>query len=154
MRNDAIVITGTGLATSLGISTEETWRNVLANRPSLGCMPALETPAPDGKGGYQAVDLPDNFAPCLPREVRYLRWTLEQAMQSAGIDGRLPYEPVRCGFVLGTTLHGMRSGGEFLRSGDFNKLKDFLAAMCCKPRRRGLPFAGMRSPPARLVRPV
>jgi len=127
MNTHSIVITGTALATSLGISTEQTWRNVLAMQPSLGAMPALETPAPDAKGGYQAIDLPEDFAAGLPREVRYLRWTITQAMQSAGIDITLSYDPTRCGYVLGTTLHGMRSGGDFLRTGDFSRLQDFLA---------------------------
>lgn len=142
MRTDPIVITGTGLVTSLGLSSEETWRNVLVARPSLGPMPVLETPAPDGKGGYQAVDLPVDFAPESPREVRYLRWTLRQALDSAGIGNTLPYSPQRCGYVLGTTLHGMRSGGAFLRTGDFNQLRDFLAGNVLQSATKDFPLRG------------
>jgi 3-oxoacyl-[acyl-carrier-protein] synthase II len=142
MTTESIVITGTGLVTSLGKTTEETWRNVLAMQPSIGAMPALETPAPDARGGYQAIDLPRDFAADLPREVRYLRWTIMQAIQSAGIDKTLACDPTRCGFVLGTTLHGMRGGGEFLRTGDFSKLQSFLAGNVLQAATAGLALRG------------
>jgi len=142
MQTDSIVITGVGLVTSLGRTAEETWQNVLARRASLGPMPALETPAPDDKGGYQAVDLPEDFGAGLPREARYLRWTLQQALESAGVSGKLPYDPARCGYVLGTTLHGMRAGGLFLRSNDFNQLKTFLAGNVLQLAAADLPLRG------------
>jgi 3-oxoacyl-[acyl-carrier-protein] synthase II len=142
MQSDSIVITGAGLVCSLGATPLETWRNVLVCRASLGSMPALETPAPDEKGGYQAVDLPDDFAPDLPREVRYLRWTIQQALASAKLADQLPYDAARCGYVLGTTLHGMRAGGRFLRSGDFNQLKAFLAGHVLQMAVAGLPLRG------------
>ena len=144
MRHAPIVITGVGLATSLGITAEETWAGVLQSRDSLGAMPALESPAParpDGnsKGGYQAAPLPADFAADLPREVRYLRWTIEQATRQARAMELLPD---RCGIVLGTTLHGMRSGGEFLRTNDFSLLKTFLAGSTLQRASESLGFTG------------
>ena len=52
---DAIVITGIGLATSLGTSAEQTWQGLLAGRGGQAApMPALESATPDGKGGFIA----------------------------------------------------------------------------------------------------
>ncbi|MBV8782443.1 MAG: beta-ketoacyl-[acyl-carrier-protein] synthase family protein [Phycisphaerae bacterium] len=129
MKRDSIVITGVGLATSLGTSADDTWNGICTGRDSFSPVPALESPAPtrpDGqsKGGYQAAELPGDFFPDLPREIRYLRWTIGAAIKQSRAD---EVNGDRCGIVLGTTLHGMRSGGAFLRSGDFRYLKDFLA---------------------------
>ncbi len=137
-----IAITGCGLVTSLGRSVEENWRNVLKATPSVSAMSDLELPSPDGKGGYQAVDLPGDFFADQPREVRYLRWTLNEALRSAGIDKVPPYDPTRCGCIWGTTLHGMRAGGRFLRSNDFNHLKNFLAGQILQQATVGLPLRG------------
>src|SRR5688500_5056464 len=121
-----IVITGAGLVTPLGLDREQTWRAVLAGRRGIRTLPALEQAPPTDKGGGQAPDLPQDFAPGLPREVRYLRWALRDALADAGASERLPYEPHRCGFMLGTTLHGIRAAGEYLRSGKYDALERFL----------------------------
>jgi 3-oxoacyl-[acyl-carrier-protein] synthase II len=142
MSRPPVVITGTGLVTSLGLSADQTWQNLLAGKSGWSGMPALETPAPDGKGGYQAVELPPGYADGLPREVRYLRWAIDQALTGAGIDGRLPYDARRCGIALGTTLHGMRSGGAFLRTGDFGFLRSFLAGNVLQQAAAHLDFGG------------
>jgi 3-oxoacyl-[acyl-carrier-protein] synthase II len=126
-QQEQIVVTGVGLVTALGITAEETWRGVLAGKPALGQMPALEIPPPPEKGGYQAMDLPIDFAPKLEREARYLRWAIAEALKQAGIDQSLPYPAHRCGVALGTTLHGMRSGGQFLRDGNHAHLQNFMA---------------------------
>src|SRR5258707_154823 len=136
---ERIAVPGVGRATSLGLSAAETCRGVLENRSMLGSMPALEISAPPLKGGYQAPDLPEDFAPNMPREVRYLRWTIQQALKDAGA---ISYESNRCGFVLGTTLHGMRAGGQFLRTGDFSHLQHFLAGNTLDQAIADLPFAG------------
>jgi 3-oxoacyl-[acyl-carrier-protein] synthase II len=80
------------------------------------------------KLGGQAVDLPPDWRPDEPREVRYLSWTIDAALRDAGLREKLPYAAHRCGIVLGTTLHGMRAGGEFLRSGNYEPLKKFTAS--------------------------
>jgi 3-oxoacyl-(acyl-carrier-protein) synthase len=81
----SIVITGVGLVTCLGLSAEETWQGVLARKRAMGPMPALESPLPPGRTGGQAPDLPPDFCPGQPREVRYLRWAIEQAMKNCGL---------------------------------------------------------------------
>ena len=137
-----IHITGVGLVTPLGTSADETWRNVLAGRCGMGPMPALESPLPPGKDGGQCPDLPADFAPDLPREARYLRYAIDAALESAGVATSLPCEPDRACVLLGTTLHGMRAAGRFLRSNDRTELQNFLAGDTLRLATRHLPIHG------------
>src|SRR5258706_12277273 len=89
--------------TCLGLSREETWRGVAAGRCGMGPLAALESPLPEGKLGGQAVDLPADYEPKLPREVRYLRWTIERALKEAGALETVAYETQRGGVLLGKT---------------------------------------------------
>lgn len=123
-----IVMTGAAAITCLGATLEETWRAVLAGRCGIGVLTELESPAPEGKGGGQAVALPEDYEPDMPREARYLRHTIADALQSAGLSAAaMPYPSQKCGIVLGTTLHGMREAGKFLRTHDYAHLHDFPA---------------------------
>ncbi len=125
---DSIVITGAAATTCLGLSCEQTWAAVVAGECGMRTLTALESPlAPDRLGG-QALDLPSDHRPNEPREVRYLSWTIADALQDAGVAEKLPYPAQRCGIVLGTTLHGMRAGGKFLRSNNYEALGTFLAS--------------------------
>jgi 3-oxoacyl-[acyl-carrier-protein] synthase II len=142
LNNDAVVITGMGLATSLGLSVTDTWAAVIANRSGAGPMPDMESPLPPGKDGCQAPPLPADFEPSLPREVRYLRWTITAALRDAGLADGVHYDPWRCAVMLGTTLHGMRSGGRFLRNHDYTELRAFLAGDTLRLAVDGLGFGG------------
>jgi 3-oxoacyl-[acyl-carrier-protein] synthase II len=142
MEGPGTVITGVGLATSLGLCADSTWRGVLESRHSAGAMPALESPSPDGKGGFQAPDLPLEFYPGAPREVRYLHWTIAQALKQSSRGVLLPYPSHRCGIIVGTTLHGMRAGGQFLRDGDYAHLGNFLAASTLQQAISGIDVSG------------
>lgn len=119
-----IVITGAALASCLGITRDQTWKAVSQGRCGMGPMSAMETRLDAGKDGGQAMDLPPEFAPDLPRQARYVKWTIEDAVRDAGYWGHLPE---RTGVILGTTLHGMRAAGEFLRNGNPEPMKHFLA---------------------------
>ncbi len=136
-----ILITGSALSGSLGIDRETTWQAVLAGRCGFGPMTAMESPLPAGKDGAQAMDLPADYAADLPREARYLRWTISAAVRDA-FAGTVPYAPGRCAVLLGTTLHGMRAGGQFLRTADYTCLKNFPAGGTLQSAMAGLPFAG------------
>ncbi len=120
-------ITGTGLVCSLGLDCESTWRNVLREQDGIGPLRAIESPLAPNKGGGQAPDLPGSTVPDESREVAYLKMAVKEALGTAGVLKALPYSPARCGVVLGTTLHGMRNAGRFLRSGDICVLDSFLA---------------------------
>jgi len=96
-----IVITGAGLATCLGLTRQQTWDAVRQGRCGMRPLSAMESPLPPGKDGGQALDLPKDFEPEKPREVRYLQWTVGHALRDAGIDGSLlPYPPSRCACLL------------------------------------------------------
>ena len=134
-----IVITGAALATSLGVTREQTWQAVLANRCGMGPLTAMEQPLPEGKDGGQAMDLPADFACDLPREVRYLKWTIADALKDAGI---VHSNPSRISMVIGTTLHGMRAAGDFLRKNDYEPLKKFPGGATLQLATQGLPISG------------
>ena len=135
----SIVITATGVACGLGLNAEAAWRAVCAARRGIGPLPDMESPLPPGSDGGQALPLPADFEPTLPREARYLRWAIRQALRQAG---DLPCPPQRRAIMLGTTLHGMRAGGRFFRSNDFAQLADFLAGDVVEKAAAGLDLHG------------
>jgi 3-oxoacyl-[acyl-carrier-protein] synthase II len=140
--SNQVVITGAGLVTPLGLTRSQSWRAVLEMRCGIRPMSALESTAPPPGNGGQAPELPADFYPELNRETRYLRHALEEAMAEAKIASGLPYATDRCGIVLGTTLHGMRSAGRFLRTGDLSLLQDFLAGPVLRGAQSGIEFDG------------
>lgn len=137
---DPIVVTGAGLACSLGLSPAEVWREVRRGRAGIGPIPAVESPLPEGSTGGQAPDLPPEYWPQLPREARYLRWAVERATADAGLTGSDPRRAV----VLGTTLHGVRAGGRFLRNQNPDELRAFLAGATMRLAMQG--GLGLRGP--------
>ncbi|MDB5329766.1 MAG: hypothetical protein JWP03_917, partial [Phycisphaerales bacterium] len=137
-----ILITGAGLVTPLGLTREATWQAIRAGRCGLGPLSAIEQPLPEGSTGGQAPELSEAGDPRASREVRYLRHAIAEALADAGGGKPLPYSPSRCGFMLGTTLHGMRAGGRFFRSGNNAALADFLAGATLRDATAGLPFTG------------
>lgn len=142
MASDAsIVITALGLACSLGTSPEEAFEAIVAGRCGIGGMSALEqAPAPD-KGGGQAKDLPEIEPASAIREVRYLRHVIAQAMASAGPPR---CDPRRISAIMGTTLHGMRAAGRWMRSGDLAELLMFPAGAVLEQALRGSGIGGER----------
>lgn len=142
MTGEPVVITGIGLVTSLGITPQQTWEGVLAGRATAGSMPALEFAAGSTLTGHQAADLPADYSPDDPREVRYLRWTIDQAMTQSRAAEVAEANPRGCGIVLGTTLHGMRGAGAFLRDEALKHLRDFLAGSVLQRATAELGFTG------------
>jgi 3-oxoacyl-[acyl-carrier-protein] synthase II len=137
----AIVITATGIATSLGIDAAQIWAAIRSGRIGLGPMPAMESPLPEGARGGQALDLPPDFAPGLPREFRYLRWVVTQALDAARASAAT-CPPNRRAVILGTTLHGIRAGGRFLRSDNPQELENFLPSAVARSSLHGLGVNG------------
>lgn len=137
-----IVVTGMGLVTSLGLDRDTTWSAVCADRSGIGELTALEQQPADSRGGGQAVDLPEGEHPDLPREARYLRHSIAEALRDAGCEKALPCPPERCGIVMGTTLHGMRGAGLTFRDGDLEHLRRFQSAAVIEQALGGLPIAG------------
>lgn len=136
--NAEVVITGLGLVTSLGASPDETFDAMLEGRVGIGAMPALEQPPSPDNGGGQGVELPAEFEPELPREARYLRHAIVQALSASNPIGR----GARLGIVMGTTLHGMRAAGRALRSDDLGALRAFPGGAVLSGATRGLGIEG------------
>lgn len=151
-RLSPVVITGQSLVSCLGLDTATTWHAVRHGACGIGPMTAIEQALEPDKGGGQAPDLPEDFEPQCQREVRYLRWALDNLLRSAGLaesvsgavgDGLGGIPAHRCAVVLGTTLHGMRSGGRYLRTGDLGALQHFLAGSVMKGMLEGVPISGL-----------
>ncbi|MFW6059256.1 MAG: beta-ketoacyl-[acyl-carrier-protein] synthase family protein [Phycisphaeraceae bacterium] len=138
------VITGSGLVSALGLTRECTWQRVRAGESGLGPLRALEQRPQTPKGGGEAPPLDDDENDTRPREVRYLRRALADALQDAHLDPRsLPYDPARCGLVFGTTLHGMRAGGRMWREQSFDPLHDFQASAILQQAAGDLGLTGL-----------
>ena len=140
---DPIAITGAGLACALGLSREQTWQGILQGHSGMGPMSAMESPLPPGKDGGQAIDLPDDYSPELPREARYLKWTIQDALRDAGLLQSSTYPSAQSVCLLGTTLHGMRAAGRYLRTHDFAQMRQFLAGNTMELAIGDLPFSGL-----------
>lgn len=130
-----IVISGAGLATSLGVGREASWASMRAGQIGLGPYTAIEDPRQADRGGGEvpgaAGIYPNNLDPVEPREPAYLRFAINEALRHAGLDpndqSSWPYAPGRCGLMLGTTLHGMTAAGKMVRQHSAEPLRDFLA---------------------------
>lgn len=114
-----------GLVTCLGLDAERTWAEVRRGRCGLGPVASLESKLSPDKGGGEAPEVAHR--PGESREVGYLRLALTEAIRQASGSPAMGPTPLRVGIVLGTTLHGMRRAGEFLRTGDLRVLGGFLA---------------------------
>lgn len=139
---DHVVITGVGLASCLGPDAGATWRAVREGRCGWGPLTALEAAGAGSCHGGQAADAPD--ARGASREVGYLRMVLREALRSADLEPAAVYARERCACILGTTLHGMRRGGEYLRGADTAVLEGFLAAPVMREALGGLEILGPR----------
>lgn len=142
---ETIVITGSGVVTCLGLDVEQTWDAVCRGMCGIGPSTVMQSkPNPD-KGYGQAAELDADERPGLPREVRYLRHAIDEAIQQAGLidaDGNWRVAPDRCGVVMGTTLHGMPAAGRFTRSGNASDLGSFLGGSTLAKALQGLPITG------------
>lgn len=139
----AVAIIGAEMVSGLGLSREQTWQAIVRGGCALRPLTVIESPLPLGSDGGEALPLPGDFAPSLPREARYLKWTIAAALRDAAAFPALPYPPHRCAVALGTTLHGMRAAGRFFRSGNFDVLRDFLAGDTLRHAIEGIGLAGL-----------
>ena len=108
----------------------------------MGPLTRSNPPSPPDKLGGQALDLPADYHPDARAKSATSAGRSSTPSREAGVLDKLPYEPHRCGFMLGTTLHGMRAGGRFLRTGDHAPLGKFLAGSTLELAVAGLAVAG------------
>ena len=140
-QNDPIVITGAGLVCALGLDTSSTWDAVVRGECGIRTLTRIEQAERCCKGGGQAPELPEHLHRDEPREVRYLRVALQEALEEAAFL-RQPPPPHRCGIILGTTLAGMRAAGDYLRDGNLQHLARFTPGSTMQRAIEGLPIAG------------
>lgn len=138
------MITGAGVVTCLGLDVEQTWRAVLEGACGIGPSTVMQsTPTPD-KGYGQAHEL-STTNDDLPREVRYLRRAIDEAVDQSDLadaQGAWRVAPNRIGVVMGTTLHGMPAAGRYVRTGNAEALGSFLGGSTLALALRGLPING------------
>ncbi len=137
-----VMITGAAAVACLGTDARQIWTRVREGVCGMAPMPEIESPLPEGSVGGQALDLPGLYRPELSREARYVRWTIEHALRDAGLLPNSCYDPSRIRAVLGTTLHGIRAGGRFLRTGNLMELDAFLASATMQHAIAGLGIEG------------
>ncbi len=133
-----IAITGYGLVSCLGPDAASAWRSVLEGRRAMRPFTRCESALPPERTGGEAPDPPDHVLPGEVRETRLLRVAIDEALAAA----RPAAPPDRTAAVFGTTLHGMRRAGEFLRTNDRGALRGFLGAPVLLAALRGLPVQG------------
>ena len=137
-----IAITGVGLVSCLGLDAAAAWSAVNERRDAMRPFTLCESPLPPGRSGGEAPDPPAATLPGEIREVRLLRHAIDSAMSQAGLGRDRAPAPERTAVVLGTTLHGVRRAGEFLRTQDRSRLGTFLAAPVVMHAINGLPVRG------------
>jgi len=140
-----IAISGAALITCLGADRHSVWRAVTSGKCGVRPFGEIESPLAPGADGGQAVDLDVPDGPS--REARYLRHVIQRALRDAGLEpARSTTQPIypahRRTCVLGTTLHGMRAGGEYLRGGNGKSLRLFLSAAVQRAATDGLELEG------------
>jgi 3-oxoacyl-[acyl-carrier-protein] synthase II len=129
--SDAIVITGMEAVTCLGLDRRSTWAAMLSGERGMREMTALEQRPEPFRTGGQAPDLPADFLPDAPREVRYLRHAALGALADANLDATA-LAPDRSAAILGTTMHGIRAAGVYFRTGNLRALATFLPSATLK----------------------
>lgn len=137
----AIVITGAGLVTGLGLNKSVTWRRVVAGESGIRALTSLEQEPKPNEGGAEAPLLVESDSETESREVTILRLAISEAIAEANLERHWPV-PERCGVMLGTTLAGMRSGGRFLRTNSVKPMRGFLASSTLQSALRDVPCGG------------
>jgi len=133
-----IAITGVGLVSCIGPNTDAAWKSVVERRRAMRPFTLCESLLPTDLTGGEAPDPQPDLLPRQPRETRLLRAAIDEARAQS----RPMAAPDRTAAVFGTTLHGMRRAGEFLRSADPTALRAFPAAPSLLNALGGLPIGG------------
>lgn len=133
-----VVITGAGLVTTLGLDLPTTWAGILGGQGGIKPLTCVESPLSLNKGGGEAPPISDAESNSAPREATYLHRALAEACCTAGLNATDPRSKQRCGVLMGTTLHGMRQAGRFLRTDDVSFLGNFLAGSVLRTALEGV----------------
>jgi 3-oxoacyl-[acyl-carrier-protein] synthase II len=117
--NRRVVITGTGLITSLGTGTEKNWQALLAGKSGIGPITRFDTGKLDTKIAGEVKDfVPEDWMD--RREVRRMDLFSQFALAAAemavkesglpvGLDKTHGYDPERVGVIVGSGIGGISS---------------------------------------------
>ncbi len=133
MTRTRVVITGVGVISSLGDSSEELWDGLIHGRSGIRritqfdasempCQIAGEIPAFDPEDYMERKE-----ARRIPRSAQIALASAMQAMQDANLPGTMP-DPERSGVVFGTAVGGVDAVDEnlqILRSKGYSRLNPF-----------------------------
>ncbi len=138
MSNRRVVITGTGLITSLGTGTEKNWQAMLAGKSGIAPITRFDAAKLDTRFAGEVKDFqPEQFID--RREVRRMDLFSQFALAAADMavkDSGLPigpdaphgYAPERVGVIVGSGIGGIASLEEQQRKGlekGFDRLSPF-----------------------------
>ncbi len=137
-----IAITGVGLVSCLGLDADDAWSAVNERRDAMRPFTLCECALPPDRTGGEAPEPPPATLPGEVRETRLLRHAIDSAMARAGFGRDRAPAPERTAVILGTTLHGVRRAGEYLRTQDRSRLGTFLAAPVVLHAINGLAIRG------------
>ena len=110
-----VVVTGYGMITAAGDNAEECWSTLTQPR---SCIAENTIVSPDGaytRLAGQVMSLADGPGPTRDRAIVLGLVALEEALGRSGLLQDGPYQPERCGLVVGTCNGGVRSGDRFHR---------------------------------------
>jgi 3-oxoacyl-[acyl-carrier-protein] synthase II len=107
-----VVVTGLGLVTPLGLTTEETWTNLLAGKPGAAPITKFDASklqvrfACEVKGFDPLLYIDRKEARRYDLFLQLAMATSYQAIAQAGLEGKFP-NPERTGVIIGSGIGGM-----------------------------------------------
>ncbi|MFW6075887.1 MAG: beta-ketoacyl-[acyl-carrier-protein] synthase family protein, partial [Chloroflexota bacterium] len=116
-----VVVTGLGMLTSLGDTTESTWKKLLAGEPGIRLVERWDVEPFPVKIGGEITSTPDlpMIDPKAARHIaRYARFGIAaagQALEDAGCPDGSAFEPERSGVIIGTGAGGMAEISDMTR---------------------------------------
>jgi len=135
MSDRRVVVTGLGAITPLGNDTQSTWDGLIAGRSGVSPITTFDVSAyPSRIAGLVKGFDPEQVVEKKAVK-RYDRFTLlamaaaRGAWTDAGLKDTSPYEPLRCGVILGVGIGGLgtlESNHEALLAGGPRRVSPFL----------------------------
>lgn len=107
-----VVVTGTGMLTPVGLSTSETWANLLAGKSGAGPITKFDPSrlqvrfACEVKGFDPLAYLEKKEAKRMDLFCQFAVAAADQAVKEAGLEGNFP-APERTGVIIGSGIGGM-----------------------------------------------
>jgi 3-oxoacyl-[acyl-carrier-protein] synthase II len=116
MSNRRVVVTGLGWVTSLGLSVQDVWKDLLAGKSGIHSITSFDTTLYSTKFAGQVVDwqapnLDKREAKRLDKFAQYALNAAVDAVNDAGIDFSKE-DPWRCGSIVGSGVGGIEEFAE------------------------------------------